>query len=260
MLRRAGPKLLAGALGGTLAALLVLPIAALVVGTDPAALRAGLAHPAVWPAVRLSLLTTTVGLLATLLLGTPLAWWLSRRPRRRWFEVLLELPIVVPPAVVGVALLMLFGRQGLFGPALADAGLRLPFTSAAVVLAQVVVSAPLYVQSATAAFRGLDPELFAVARSLGATPSRVLLGVAIPIALPALIGGAAVAWARALGEFGATLLFAGNLPGRTQTLPLAIYTALESDLRAAQAISVVLLVVALGLLLALRGPLARGVA
>jgi molybdate transport system permease protein len=233
---------------------------ALVVGTGPKALLAGLEHPAVWPALRLSLLTTTLGLLATVALGTPLAWSLARHPRRRWFEVLLELPIVVPPAVVGVALLLVFGRQGFLGPALADAGWRLPFTTAAVVVAQVVVSAPLYVQAATAAFRGVDAELFAVARSLGASSARVFFGVAVPIALPALVGGAAVAWARALGEFGATLLFAGNLQGRTQTLPLAIYAALESDLRAAQAISVVLLVVAFALLLALRGPLARRLA
>jgi molybdate transport system permease protein len=248
------------ALAGVLLALLLLPPVALVLGTGPGAFVAGLRHPAVLPAARLSIETTAVALALTVALGTPLAWGLGRGPRRRWLEVLLELPLVLPPAVVGVALLTALGRRGLLGPALDALGVQIPFTAAAVVLAQVAVSAPLYVQSATTAFRGLDPELLAVARSLGASPARAFFRVALPLALPGLVGGAALAWARALGEFGATLLFAGNLPGRTQTLPLAIYTALESDVRAAQALSLVLLAVAAGLLLVLRGPVATRLA
>jgi molybdate transport system permease protein len=121
-----------------------------------------------------------------------------------------------------------------------------------VVLAQVFVSAPFYVQAATAAFRGLDPAVLVVARTLGARPGRVFFRVALPMARAGLVGGAGMAWARALGEFGATLMFAGNMPGRTQTLPLAIYTALESNLRAAQALALMLVAVAFGLLLVLR--------
>lgn len=242
-------------LAGSLLAVLLLPLAALILGTAPADLVAGLRHPAVPAAMRLSLLTTAVSLTLVVALGTPLAWLLARR-RARWVEVLIELPIVVPPAVIGVALLLAFGRDGPLGGWLADLGVSIPFTAAAVVLAQVVVSAPFYVQSAVAAFRTVDDDLLAVARSLGASPARAFFRVAVPIALPGLVGGAALGWARALGEFGATLLFAGNLPGRTQTLPLAVYTALESDVRAAQAVSLVLVAVGFVLLLALRGPLA----
>jgi molybdate transport system permease protein len=186
--------------------------------------------------------------------GTPLAWWLAVAPARRtrWIELLVDLPIVVPPAVVGIALLQTFGRSGLLGGALEVVGVRVPFTTLAVVLAQVVVSAPFYVQSAAAAFRRVDPDLLIVARTLGQSPSGAFLRVAVPLATPGLIGGAALSWARALGEFGATLLFAGNLPGTTQTMPLAIYSALESDVRVAVALSLVLAAMAILLLLGLR--------
>lgn len=131
--------------------------------------------------------------------------------------------------------------------------MQVPFTPGAVVLAQVIVSAPFYVQSAAAAFRRVDRDLLLVARTLGQGPAGAFLRVAVPVALPGLVGGAALAWARAIGEFGATLLFAGNLPGTTQTVPLAIYMALESDVRAALALSLVLAGAAVVLLLALRG-------
>jgi molybdate transport system permease protein len=167
-------------------------------------------------------------------------------------EAVVDLPIVLPPAVVGIALLETFGRSGLVGPVLVALGIQIPFTTLAVVLAQVVVSAPFYVQAAAAAFRRVDADLLIVARTLGQTQRGAFLRVAVPIALPGLIGGAALAWARALGEFGATLLFAGNLPGTTQTMPLAIYAALESDVRVAVALSLVLAAVAVFLLLALR--------
>jgi molybdate transport system permease protein len=240
-----------GALGWTLGALLILPTVALVLTTTPAAFAAGLAHPLVWPALALSLGTTTVSLALVLGLGTPLAWWLAGRPQTRagrLLESVLQLPMVIPPAVAGVALLLAFGRRGLLGAT----GGSVAFTTAAVVLAQVFVAAPLYLQSATAAFRRLDPTLLVMARSLGATPLRVLWQVAIPLAAPGLAAGAALCWARALGEFGATLMFAGNLEGVTQTLPLAIYTVLASDLAAAQALSLVLVGVALAVLLAAR--------
>jgi molybdate transport system permease protein len=153
---------------------------------------------------------------------------------------------------MGIALLETFGRNGLFGPALVAFGLQIPFTTVAVVLAQVVVSAPFYVQAAASALRRVDTDLLIVARTLGQTQRGAFFRIAVPMALPGLIGGAALAWARALGEFGATLLFAGNLPGTTQTMPLAIYMALESDVRVAVALSLVLAAMSVFLLLALR--------
>jgi molybdate transport system permease protein len=248
------------ALGGALVALLVLPTLSLLVTASPGELVAGFRHPVALPALLLSLATTAASLSIVVALGTPLAWWLSAREGRlaRAIETLVALPVVIPPAVAGIALLLAFGRRGLLGPALGSLGWSLSFTSAAVVLAQVFVAAPFYVQGATAAFRGLDPSLLVVARSLGAGPARAFVRVALPLARPGLLGGAAMAWARALGEFGATLMFAGNMPGRTQTLPLAIYTALESDMRAAQALSLLLVLVAFGLLLFLRGRVPGG--
>ena len=234
--------------------LLVLPVLALILATTPADLAAGLRHPLFASALWLSARTTVIALVVVLAAGTPLAWWLAaaRAGPTRVVEVLMRLPIVIPPAVVGIGLLATFGRTGLFGPLLQALGLQVPFSAAAVVVAQVVVAAPFYVQSAASAFRRVDADLLIVARTLGQRPAGAFLRVALPLAMPGLIGGASLAWARALGEFGATLLFAGNLPGVTQTMPLAIYTALESDVRVARALSLVLAVLGLALLLALR--------
>ena len=156
------------------------------------------------------------------------------------------------PAVLGIALLQTFGRQGLLGDIFQGLGIQIPFSTSAVILAQVVVAAPFYIQSATTAFRRVNPDFLWVARTLGQKPAGAFLQVALPLALPGMISGAALSWARALGEFGATLLFAGNLSETTQTMPLAIYTAMESDVRAAVAISLVLVAVAFVLLLGLR--------
>ncbi|MGE0159520.1 MAG: ABC transporter permease [Gemmatimonadales bacterium] len=235
-------------------ALLVLPLVALAFASSPADLAAGIRSPLFGPALRLSARTTVLSLAVVVLGGTPLAWWLAARSGRlmRVVEAVVDLPIVVPPAVMGIALLETFGRNGLLGPALAPLGIRIPFTTTAVVLAQVSVSAPFYVQAAAAAFRRVDADLLIVARTLGQSRWGAFLRVAMPMALPGLVGGAALAWARALGEFGATLLFAGNLPGTTQTMPLAIYMALESDVRVAVALSLVLASASVLLLLALR--------
>lgn len=240
--------------GGALVAVLALPLLALVLSTTPDAIAAGLASPLFGPALALSLRTTLVSLCIIVLCGTPLAWWLATTSRRagRAIEVIVELPIVMPPAVIGVALLYAFGRRGLFGPALNEAGIALPFTEAAVVVAQVVVAAPFFVQAAANAFREIDPDLLVVARTLGASPAGAFMRVAVPVALPGLAVGASLAWARALGEFGATLLFAGNLGGRTRTMPLAIFTALERDVRVALVFALVLAAVAAALLLGLR--------
>ncbi len=236
--------------------LLALPVLALLLATTPADLLAGLRHPLFAPAFRLSARTTAIALAVILAAGTPLAWWLAtaRAGAARAVELLTRLPIVIPPAVVGIGLLAAFGRNGLLGPLLWSLGLQVPFSAAAVVLAQVAVAAPFYVQSAAAAFRRVDADLLIVARTLGQRPAGAFRRIALPLAMPGVLGGASLAWARALGEFGATLLFAGSLPGVTQTMPLAIYTALESDVRVARALSLALAALGVALLLALRAP------
>jgi molybdate transport system permease protein len=241
-------------LGGAFVLFLLLPIAGLVSGTSFADVRAGLAHPLVAPALELSLFTSSTSVTVVVLLGTPLAWIIANTESKgaRWLESALKLPVVLPPAVAGLGLLLAFGRESALGGFLQRAGLAVPFTTAAVVLAQIFVSAPFFVEAAVSAFRRLDTSLFVIARTLGASPARVLFRVALPLAAPGLRSGAALCWARALGEFGATLMFAGSLTGRTQTLPLAIYTALETDLGAARALSLVLVVFAFALLLAVR--------
>lgn len=243
--------------GALLVAFLALPLLALFVTASPQDIELGLQHPLVWPALRLSVQTTLVSLVVVVVFGTPLAWTLSNQSNRftRTIETAVQLPIVIPPAVAGVAMLLAFGRRGLLAGVLYSNGWSVTFTTSAVVMAEVFVSAPFYIQAAISAFRRIDARLIVVARSFGASPVRVFFRVALPIAAPGLIAGAGMSWARALGEFGATLMFAGNLEGRTQTLPLAIYTALESDMRAAQALSIVLVIVAFGLLLLIKAVL-----
>ncbi|MEE2751030.1 MAG: ABC transporter permease [Myxococcota bacterium] len=234
--------------------LLALPVVGLVFATSPSDLAHALSLDSTRSALWLSMGTTTLALFLVVVLGTPLAWRLSRKrdSPSRWVMLVVELPVVLPPTVLGIALLETFGRQGLLGPGLAAFGMSVPFTTTAVILAQVMVGAPLYVLTATAGFRAVDDDLILVARTLGASPSRAFLSVAIPAAGASLVSGAGLAWARALGEFGATLMFAGNLPGKTQTLTLAVFQALEQDLAQARAIALILVCVAVLLLLLLR--------
>lgn len=245
--------------GGLLVAFLAIPMVALFATATLDDVMLGLRHPLVWPALRLSAMTTSTSLAIVVVFGTPLAWRLARARGRfaRALETLVGVPVVIPPAVAGVALLLAFGRHGLLSVVMQPLGWSVPFTTAAVVMAEVFVSAPFFVQAATSAFRRVDEQLITVARTFGASPLRVFARVALPIATPGLVAGAAMSWARALGEFGATLMFAGNLEGKTQTLPLAIYTAVEADLRAAQALSMVLVVIAFALLLFVRAALRR---
>ena len=245
---------LAAGLAIALVSMLALPLVALLLSTSMDDIRAGASSPLFSPALWLSVRTTLVSLLIVVVLGTPLAWWLATTRSRiaRVVEVIVEMPIVVPPAVLGIALLQAFGRRGLLGPTLADVGVVIPFTEAAVILAQVVVSAPFYVQAAANGFREVERDLLIVARTLGASPSAAFFRVALPVALPGLAVGASLAWARSLGEFGATLLFAGSLPGTTQTMPLAIFSSLETDVRVAVVLSLVLAAVGAVLLLTLR--------
>ncbi len=208
-----------------------------------------------WQALRLSVVTATATLALSIALGTPLAYLLARRGSSltRMAATLLDLPLVLPPAVAGIALLTMFGRRGYAGEPLGDAGISLSFTTAAVVMAQIFVAAPYYMRAAYASFTATDPRFEGVAYTLGLSRWRTFRSVTLPLVWPALAGGAVLCWARALGELGATLLFAGSLPGRTQTMPLAILAAFESPagLAGAVSISVVLVVVALALLLAL---------
>lgn len=253
MSTRFGSRLLV-APAGLMAGLLVVPVASLVLATSPEALVAGLRHPGFGAAIAVSARTSVVSLAVVVALGLPLAGWLatSRGLLARVVEAIVDTPIVLPPAVLGVALLQAYGRAGLLGDAMGHIGIALPFTAGAVIMAQVVVSAPFFVQSATAALRRVDPDLVLVARTLGASPFSAFLRVALPLAAPGIVSGVGLAWARALGEFGATLLFAGSREGVTRTMPLAIFSALESDVRLALALSLSLAGLAMLVLGALR--------
>jgi molybdate transport system permease protein len=199
------------------------------------------------------LVTTACTLLVALLVGTPVAYLLARYRFRGHaaLDTLIDLPMVLPPAVAGVALLMAFGRRGVAGPFLSDTfGIELPFTTAAVVLAQAFVATPFYVKAAKAGFEGVDRDLEHVSATLGVSRLQTFWSVTVPLSLPALLGGAVMAWARALGEFGATIMFAGNFIGRTQTMPLAIYQTMESgQLTAALVLSGILIVVSFSVLI-----------
>ena len=245
-----------------LSAFLVLPLVGLV---DRAAttgtLFQAIQRPIVYEAVRLSMLTSSGVLVLSLVFGMPLALVLARRkfPGITLLDTLVDLPIVLPPAVAGLALLLTFGRRGMLGPALDALGVQLPFTTAAVVLASFFVAAPFFVRAARSGFLAVPREYEEAARMEGASEWQVFLHVTMPVASPALFGGAVLCWARALGEFGATIMFAGQFLGRTQTMPLAIYAALESDTDAALGLSVLLLAISAILLLLFRGFL-RGAA
>jgi len=238
-----------------LVALIAVPVANLFVHLTPADVIAALQTPEAVEALRLSAETTAIALALTIVLGTPLAYILARRrfPGRRIVDAVVDLPIVVPPAVAGLALLLAFGRNGTFGAALHAIGLQLSFTTAAVVIAQLFVASPFYVRSARAGFAGIDRTLEDASFTLGMGPLRTFAWITVPLAAPALIGGAVLSWARALGEFGATIMFAGNLAGVTQTLPLAVYVHLESgNVPLAVALSVVMIACSLVIVFAVR--------
>lgn len=237
-----------------LALFILLPLAALVWRASPRMVLQHLQDPAVTQAIFLSLRTSVAATVLAALLGTPLAYLLARRhlPGRRLLETLLDLPLVLPPAVAGVALLMAFGRRGIAGIYLANAGLELTFTAVAVVLAQLFVASPFFLRAAMLGFSAVDEELAQAAALDGAGEWALFRHVILPLSRPALLGGAVLSWARALGEFGATIIFAGNLPGRTQTMPLAIYLGFELDLDVALTLSVILLGISFLVLVSVR--------
>jgi molybdate transport system permease protein len=236
--RLAWAATLAAAAGMALA-FLVLPLAALFLHVPVGRLVGQLDDSVVRDALLVSLKTSAIAHAAVLVVGTPAAYLLGRRrfPGRALVLTLLELPLVLPPAVAGVALLVTFGRLGLLGGTLGAFGVGIGFTQTAVVLAVAFVESPFYLRGAVAAFETLDDDLVSAARTLGARPPRVFARIALPLAAPGLAAASAVALARGLGEFGATIIFAGSLQGVTQTLPLAIYAEFDRNLDAALAIS-----------------------
>ncbi|GAB3131111.1 molybdate ABC transporter permease subunit [Microbispora hainanensis] len=245
--------LLVPALAGL--AFLVLPLAGLLVRAPWATLPGRLAEPRVLEALRLSLVTATIATAVCLLLGVPLAWLLARTtlPGRRVLRALVTVPLVLPPVVGGVALLLVLGRRGLIGQWLYDAfGVSLPFTTTGVVVAEAFVAMPFLVIAVEGALRAADQRYEEAAATLGASRWTVFRRVTLPMVAPGVLAGAVLCWARALGEFGATITFAGNFPGRTQTMPLAVYLALETDPDAAIVLSLVLLAVSVIVLAGLR--------
>ncbi|QBI55913.1 ABC transporter permease [Streptomonospora litoralis] len=234
---------------------LVLPFAGLLARAPWPTLVTRLLMPDVRGALWLSLTTATAATAVSVCLGVPLAWLLARTefPGRRLLRALVTVPLVIPPVVGGVALLLALGRRGIVGRYLDEwFGLTLPFTSAAVVVAQVFVAMPFLVISVEGALRGADRRFEEAAATLGASRAVVFRRVTLPMVGPGVIAGAVLAWARALGEFGATITFAGNFPGRTQTMPLAVYLAMQESPESAIVLSLVLLGVSLVILVALR--------
>lgn len=228
-----------------LVALLVLPVLALLERTTTSGSWTAVTQPTALTALRLSLYTSTVSLFLIILTGTPLAYWLARGSFRgkSWLKLVVDLPIVLPPSVAGLALLVAFGRRGVLGQWLTGWGISLPFTTTAVILAQLFVAAPLYVQAVRIGFAAIDPQLEEAAYTEGANQWQVFRYVVFPMSWTAVVSGGILAWMRALGEFGATILFAGNLAGRTQTIPLAIYLGFEQNTGTALALSALLLLI-----------------
>lgn len=249
-------RALVGAAAGLMTLFLAIPLLAMVWRTwgerhavTPAA------GSVLREALVLSLMTSAASTVVVVVLGTPLAYVLARGsfPGSRVVDALVDLPIVLPPAVAGIALLMAFGRYGLIGQWLNAAGITIGFTTAAVVLAQIFISAPFFIRAAKAGFSRVDRDLEDAAADLGAAPVPVFRTVTLPMAMPSLLAGVVLAWARALGEFGATIMFAGNFPGVTQTMPLAIYGRFGAgDLTTALLLSIVLLIFSLVVLVGLR--------
>lgn len=230
---------------------ILLPLVALFTRTSPREIVSTLNVKQVQQAVSLSLVTSLVTLTITLVFGTPLAYYLSRpgMPLYRLVDTLVDLPTVLPPSVAGVALLLAFGRQGLAGRLL---GVQIPFTTLAVIMAQTFIAAPFYIKAAAIGFASIDPELKQAAALDGAGRWQVFRHITVPLAWMGIVSGLVMTWARALGEFGATILFAGNFPGRTQTMPLAIYLGFEVNLNVAVTLSIILVVFSFVVLILLK--------
>ena len=226
---------------------LMIPFVAVFLSLSPGVFLRRISTPLALEALSLTLRTTFVATAVSIAAGVPLAFLLARRRfrGRELLDTLIDLPITVPPVVGGVALLLAFGRRGLLGKSFDAFGVNIPFSTTAVVMAQVFIASPFFVKAARAGFESVPDRLESAARTLGASPWHTFWSITLPLARPSLLAGAILCWARALSEFGATMMFAGNFPGRTQTLPLAVMSAMESDLDTALAISAISLVIGL---------------
>lgn len=247
------------ALGSPLIALVVLAAVALIASTSPGELMAQLRAENTRQAVAVSLRTTLIATALVAFFGIFVALAIERSHSvvSAALEFLVTVPAIMPPSVAGLALLLAFGRKGLLGAPLESLGITIAFTPIAVVMAQILVATPFFVREASNAFRSIDPEILKAAKLDGATTWQVYRRIVLPLASPFLVTGLILAWTRALGEFGATILFAGNLQGVTQTMPLAIYVGFESDLGEAKALAVLLLAIALAVLLVVRLAMGR---
>lgn len=243
-------------------ALIAVPVVALMFEVPWSSFAAVFGDPGTRTALWLSVRTSVTATMLSVLVGLPVAWMLagSRFPGKRLVRAVCVLPMVLPPVVGGVALLFVFGRRGVVGSILHDHfGFRFAFTETAVVISQFFVAVPFFIVVMESAFQQINPDITGVARTLGARPWQVVRRITVPIVRPSFVAAVVLTWARALGEFGATITFAGNTPGRTQTLPLAIYTSLEQDPDAALAMSVLLIAVSLVVLVGMRGRWLDGV-
>lgn len=230
-------------LGLPLILFILLPLAALLLKVPYQEFFKSIQDQQVRQAIQLSLTTSTISVLVTVIFGMPVAYLLARSRRRTaaLIDTIIDLPTILPPAVAGVALLIAFGRRGLFGAWLADIGITLPFTQAAVIMAQTFVASPFFVKAAAIGFSGIRTELLEASALDGASRWQTFWHVTLPLTRLSIISGAVMTWARAMGEFGATIIFAGNFPGRTQTMPLAIYVGFEIDLSTALLLSFILI-------------------
>jgi molybdate transport system permease protein len=242
-----------------LLAFLAVPVGVLVYRASLGDLATTVNSEMVGQALQLSLLTTLTTTGLAILFGTPVSFLLARRQFRlkRVVDTLLDLPSVLPPSVAGIALLITFGRRGVIGATLSSWGINLAFTTAAVILAQMFIAVPFYVRAATLGFESIEPEVEQAAALDGASPWQTFRFVTVPLAWSALVSGAVMTWARALGEFGATIIFAGNFPGRTQTMPLAIYIGFEIDLNVALTLAIILVCLAFLILIVVKAILHR---
>jgi molybdate transport system permease protein len=233
---------------------LALPVAALFFRITPELFFESLQDPEVSQALVLSLWTSAVSLAIVILAGTPFAYVHARNryPGRVVVDTLIDLPLVLPPAVAGVALLVLYGRMGVLGQYLSMSGISVAFTTLAVIMAQVFVASPFYLRQAKSLFEQLDPSYEQTARTLGASPLRTFLKVTMPLTAGGLVSGSVMTFGRALGEFGATIMFAGNLPGVTQTMPLAVYVGMEGNYLVGLTISIILVLISFAIMITVR--------
>ncbi len=239
---------------------IALPVVSLFLKADLSSMQAMLDNSVVRDALWLSLVTTVITTAIVILIGTPIAYVTARYryPGKEFIDSVIDLPVVMPPAVAGIALLMAYGRLGVAGQYFNAFGITFAFTTTAVVMAQVFVASPFYIRQARTSFEDVNRSYEHAARTLGASPLRTFFSVTVPIAMNGLVSGAILTWARALGEFGATIMFAGNFQGTTQTMPLAIYIAMNSDLNASLILSIILVFISFIVIVAVKMLTRRG--